>query len=125
MNRFRTSWLLLSGAAIAVTLGALRGSAGGAAPQRWEYAELSVVGNAVKGTWSLERPTGKVEGDSYRAVAKKAGLTVQDDSSTSVLNALGSQGWELATHSLSLTFEPLGGGGNPIAQYCWTFRRRK
>lgn len=72
-------------------------SAWAQSPIRWEYAELSYVHSHSNGQtyFRWEGPKGTSDADSYANLAKKLGSASTRDDSTSILNYLGSQGWEL------------------------------
>src|SRR5689334_15292073 len=73
------------------------GQAGGR-HMRWEYAEFTWKGSRFR----LETPETVIETDNMPAMLEKVGSTSKQVHSTAILNALGSQGWELVSHQTFL-----------------------
>jgi hypothetical protein len=97
--------------------------------QRWEYAELSQDGTASMAggaeasvTWSDSQRS--VSAGDFRGLARKLGMTVRRDDSTSLLNAVGAQGWEVAGQSAtSWSMTPSSTTGALGQTQYWTLKR--
>jgi hypothetical protein len=73
---------------------------------KWEYMEISTkfwqMGDVSSLSCRAELPDRVITADKYVTLASNLGLGVRDkklENSTSVLNALGQEGWELVSHT--------------------------
>jgi len=94
---------------------------------RWEYAELTYMATYPEGgkathQMSIEMPKTSQTGKSFVELGKKLKLDVKKNISTSMLNALGDEGWELVSHNVAVTIQR---GNTTRITYSWALKRRK
>ena len=93
--------------------------------RRWEYAELSTV-QPTNGssTYRWEDSYRAVQANGYIALSNKIGVIAKRDDSTSVLNGLGTQGWELVSQSQTAAVSNNAYGGvAAVSTFSWTLKR--
>ena len=96
----------------------------------WEYAELSSKafnrgGREATFTVKWEGPNGEHTANGFKEIGSKLGFTLSATHSTSLLNALGKEGWELVTHSRT---EAAGIDSDDVMHWreaAWTLKRRQ
>ncbi len=83
--------------------------------EAWEYCEFSTTARFADRKYRLEPPDGKViEASSFSEMGKTLGIG-EIDNTTSILNHLGKQNWELVTQNTV---------ANEVTYHCWTFKRK-
>jgi hypothetical protein len=92
------------------------------AATKWEYATLTVM-NSERVYWTTADE--EAEAGDWKELARQLKIPVKDRGpgqgtvKMTVFNYLGSQGWELATHTMTLTGE----GTQTRRTEIWTFKR--
>jgi hypothetical protein len=90
---------------------------------KWEYAELTAVYNSSGGeSFSWGDPTKFAKASSVSALSTKLGVSLKSDSLNSILNSMGSQGWELVSTTASAV---IGSTGVQRDNYSWSLKRRR
>jgi hypothetical protein len=103
----------------------------GPAKQRWEYASVNRVASINKTTGektdmlSFVAAGKKVEAKSSKDLAQKLGKAKPDDTILEVFNALGADGWELATADSMVLNVGKGTEETSVITLTWTFKRPK
>ncbi|EYB68556.1 hypothetical protein DEIPH_ctg021orf0075 [Deinococcus phoenicis] len=87
----------------------------------WEYAVASVARYDLRLMFQLDLPGKTLEGSDWRDLMKKAGCKKPDTTYFSMLNCMGTLGWELTT----VDTEPLGTFISGSASTNYFFRRIK
>jgi len=93
---------------------------------RWEYAESGythIAGGTATYTW--EDPTRTFSASTVGALAKRLGVTANRGDSTSFLNAMGAQGWELVSDSHAIGVSSTLAATNVLDVRYWTLKRRR